>query len=288
MLLTLLQAIILGIIQGATEFIPISSSAHLIIVPWLFGWNNPALSSLSFDVSLHLGTLLAVLSYFAADWVRLIRAGIASIVERRIGSNPDRRLAWFIVIGTIPGAVIGALAEGAIEDLFHQPNQPIQTWAIIAIAGFMAGLGILLWLADRFARHNEGMQELTLKQVIIIGFAQAMALFPGVSRSGATITAGLGLGLKRETAARFSFLLSAPVVLGAGLKSVYDVIQGAQAGTVAQADLGLFAAGFLAAAITGYLCIRFLLGYLQKHTTAVFAYYRVIMATIIIVVALAR
>lgn len=288
MLLTLLQAIILGIIQGATEFIPISSSAHLIIVPWLFGWDNPALSSLSFDVSLHLGTLLAVLSYFAADWVRLIRAGIASIVERRIGSDPDRRLAWFIVIGTIPGAVIGALAEGAIEDLFHQPNQPIQTWAIIAIAGFMAGLGILLWLTDRLARPNEGMQELTLKQVIIIGFAQAMALFPGVSRSGATITAGLGLGLKRETAARFSFLLSAPVVLGAGLKSVYDVIQGAQAGTVAQADLGLFAAGFLAAAITGYLCIRFLLGYLQKHTTAVFAYYRVIMAAIIIVVALAR
>lgn len=288
MLLTLLQAVILGIIQGATEFIPISSSAHLIIVPWLFGWNNPALSSLSFDVSLHLGTLLAVLSYFAADWVRLIRAGIASIVERRIGSDPDRRLAWFIVIGTIPGAVIGALAEGAIEDLFHQPNQPIQTWAIIAIASFMAGLGILLWLADRLARHNESMQELTLKQVIIIGFAQAMALFPGVSRSGATITAGLGLGLKRETAARFSFLLSAPVVLGAGLKSVYDVIQGAQAGTVAQADLGLFAAGFLAAAITGYLCIRFLLGYLQKHTTAVFAYYRVILAAIIVVVALAR
>lgn len=288
MLLELLQAIILGIIQGATEFIPISSSAHLILVPWLFGWNNPALSSLSFDVSLHLGTLVAVLSYFAADWVRLFRAGIASILERRIAGDPDRRLAWFIVIGTIPGAVIGALAESKVEELFHQPNQPIQTGALIAIAIFMAALGVLLWLTDRLARHEENLHEMTLKQVIIIGFAQALALFPGISRSGATITAGLGLGLKREAAARFSFLLSAPVVAAAGLKSLYDVFLGSEAGTLAQGDLVLFLAGFLAAAVAGYLCIRFLLNYLQKNTTVVFAYYRLALAIIVIVVALAR
>ncbi len=288
MLLELLQAIVLGIIQGATEFIPISSSAHLILVPWLFGWNNPALSSLSFDISLHLGTLVAVLSYFAADWLRLFRAGIASILERRIAGDPDRRLAWFIVIGTIPGAVFGALAESKVEELFHQPNQPIQTGAIIAIAIFMAALGVLLWLADRLARHEVNLREMTLKQVIIIGLAQALALFPGVSRSGATITAGLGLGLKREAAARFSFLLSAPVVAGAGLKSLYDVFLGSEAGTLTQGDLLLFLAGFLAAAVAGYLCIRFLLNYLQKNTTAVFAYYRFALAIIVIVVALAR
>lgn len=288
MFLKLLQAIILGIIQGATEFIPISSSAHLILVPWLFGWNNPALSSLSFDVSLHLGTLVAVLSYFAADWVRLFRAGIASILERRIAGDPDRRLAWLIVIGTIPGAVFGVLAESKIEELFHQPNQPIQTGAIIAIAVFMAALGILLWLADRFARHEENLREMSLKQAIIIGLSQALALFPGVSRSGATITAGLGLGLKRDAAARFSFLLSAPVVAGAGLKSLYDVFLGSEAGTLVQGDLFLFLAGFLAAAVAGYLCIRFLLNYLQKNTTVVFAYYRFALAIIVIVVALAR
>ena len=288
MLVILLEAIILGIIQGATEFIPISSSAHLIIVPWLAGWTNPALSSLPFDISLHLGTLVAVLVYFASDWVRLIRAGIASIVERCIGSDPDRRLAWFILIGTIPGAVIGALIESKIEQLFHRPNQPLETWALIAIAVILTLLGGLLWLADRLARHEKGMQDLTLKHALIIGFAQALALFPGVSRSGATITAGLALGFKRETAARFSFLLSAPVIAGAGLKSLVDVYQGAQAGTIAQTDLALFLAGFLAAAITGYVCIRFLINFLQKNTVAVFAYYRFALAILIIAVALTR
>ena len=140
MLNSIFQAIILGIIQGATEFIPISSSAHLVLVPWLAGWNDPALTSLSFDVALHLGTLVAVLIFFAEDWVRLFRAGIASIVERRIGDDPDRKLAWFIIIGTIPGAIVGALAESKINELFHQPGTPIQTGAIIFMAIIIAGL----------------------------------------------------------------------------------------------------------------------------------------------------
>ena len=137
------QAIVLGILQGLTEFLPISSSAHLILVPWLFGWDNPVITSLPFDLALHLGTLLAVLAFFANDWVRLIRAGAQSIVERKIGADPDRRLAWLIVLGTIPGVVIGALAESKVEEIFHAPNAPLAVWAVIAIAIVIAALGFL-------------------------------------------------------------------------------------------------------------------------------------------------
>lgn len=288
MLITIIEAIILGIVQGAAEFIPISSSAHLIIVPWLFGWTDPALTSLPFDVALHLGTLLAVLIFFAQDWIRLIRAGFASIVERRIGQDPDRRLAWFVLIGTIPGAIAGILGESKINDLFHQPGMPIQMWAMIVMAILLAGLGAALWLADHLTRHLEGMQELNLKQVIIIGLAQAFAIFPGVSRSGSTITAGLALGLKRETAARFSFLLSAPIIAGAGLKSLYEIYKGMQSGAIARGDLILFPIGIIVAAVTGYLCIRFMLNYLQKHTVNLFVYYRFALAILIVVVALIR
>ncbi|MDE3090474.1 MAG: UDP-diphosphatase, partial [Chloroflexota bacterium] len=155
----ILQAIILGIVQGLAEFIPISSSAHLIIVPWLFGWNDPVLDSLSFDVALHLGTLLALLAFFAADWVRLIRAGIASIAERKIGDDVDRRLAWMILIGTIPGGIAGVLREKAIEELFHKPNAPIAPAAMIAMGIIIALLGALLFIAERIARHVRGMND---------------------------------------------------------------------------------------------------------------------------------
>jgi undecaprenyl-diphosphatase len=287
-MISILQAIILGILQGVTEFIPISSSAHLIVVPWFFGWDDPSINSLAFDVALHLGTLLAVLLFFYADWVRLIRAAIASIRERRIGADSDRRLAWLLVIGCIPGAIIGALAENKIEHLFHEPNQPHQASAMIAIAVMLALAGAIMLLADRLAKHLRGMDSLNLKDAIIIGFAQALAVFPGVSRSGATITAGLALGLERPAAARFSFLLSAPIIAGAGLKSMLDVLQAWQAGEMATSDLILFPIGFAAAAISGYLCIKFLLRYLQHHSIAIFAYYRWVLAVLIVLVAVLR
>src|SRR5512136_1942170 len=223
---TILQAIILGIVQGLTEFIPISSSAHLVIIPWLFQWTDPALESLTFDVALHLGTLLALLVFFATDWVKLIRAGIASIVERKIGDDLDRRLAWLLVIGCIPGGIAGVLLESKITELFHAPNAPIQPTAMVAMGIIIALLGALLFLAERFARHERRMDKLSLKDAIAIGLAQAFAVFPGVSRSGSTITAGLALGLERETAARFSFLLSAPIVAGVGLKSLWEIYKG--------------------------------------------------------------
>lgn len=287
-MISILEAIILGILQGLTEFIPVSSSAHLIVVPWFFGWTDLVVNSLAFDVALHLGTLVAVLWFFSADWLRLIRAGIASLRERKIGADPDRRLAWLLVIGCVPGGIAGVLAESQVEALFHQPDRSHQPIAMIGIAVMLAVAGAALLLADRLARHQRGLGDLGLKDALIIGCAQALALFPGVSRSGATITAGLALGLARPAAARFSFLLSAPIVAGAGLKSLWDVVQELQAGTMTTASLIFFPIGFVAAAITGYFCIKFLLQYLQQHSTAVFAYYRWALAVLIVVVALVR
>lgn len=287
-MIALIEAIILGVIQGLTEFMPISSSAHLIIVPWLFGWGDVGGNSLAFDVALHLGTLTAVLWFFHADWLRLLRAAIASLRERTLGADPDRRLAWLLVVGCVPGAVVGALAESQIELLFHQPDQPHRPAAMIAMAAVLAGAGAALFLADRLARHRRGLSDLGWRDAIIIGGAQALAVFPGVSRSGATITAGLALGLERPAAARFSFLLSAPIIAGAGLKSLWDVLGAVRAGQMASGELLLFAAGFVAAALVGYLCIKYLLRYLQEHSTAVFAYYRWVLAALIVVVTLAR
>jgi len=287
--MTILQALVLGIVQGLTEFIPISSSAHLIIVPWLFGWNDPVLTSLSFDVALHLGTLVAVVWFFARDWVRLIRAGVASLVERKIGTDPDRKLAWLLVIGCIPGGIAGILGESKIDELFHQPGVPIKLMAIIIMGIIIAALALVLFIVERRAIHTRELNSLTLKDAILIGLAQALAIFPGVSRSGSTITAGLALNLKRETAARFSFLLSAPIILGAGLKSAWDMFQQYHSGaSFGSTELLLFPFGFVAAAVSGYFCIKYLLRYLQKNSTDVFVTYRWGLAVLIVVVALLR
>jgi undecaprenyl-diphosphatase len=283
-----LQAVVLGVVQGLTEFIPISSSAHLVIIPWVFNWNDPALESLTFDVALHLGTLVALLAFFWSDWVRLVKAGVASIVERRIGDNVDRKLAWFLVIGTIPGGIIGLLFEHKIEELFHPSDGPILSGSMVWMGIIVAILGALLFLAERYARHVRKMDGLTLRDAILIGCSQALAIFPGVSRSGSTITAGLAVGLERETAARFSFLLSAPIIAGAGLKSLWNIYKGIHSGAIAGSELALFPIGFLAAAVSGYFCIKYLLRFLQNNSTNVFVYYRWILAVGIIAVALAR
>ena len=279
--MNILQAILLGIAQGATEFIPISSSAHLIIIPWLLQWDDPGLA---FDVALHLGTLVALLIFFARDWTRLLRAGIASIGERKVGDDVDRRLAWLLVVGSIPGAVAGVLAESTIEELFHAPNAQHNPNAMIAMGIIIALLGAALFVAERIARHIRALQQVSLKDAIIIGCAQALALFPGVSRSGATITAGLALGFEREAAARFSFLLSAPIIAGAGAKSVFNLARDG----IASSELIFFGVGFVSAAISGYLCIKFLLRFLQRNSTDLFVYYRWLLAAIVIDVAVAR
>lgn len=275
------QAVLLGIVQGLTEFIPISSSAHLVILPWLLNWQDPGLA---FDIALHLGTLVALLAFFARDWIRLIRAGIASIVERKIGDDVDRRLAWLIVIASVPGAIAGALAESKIEELFHAPNPQHNANAMIAMGVIIALLGAALFAAERLARHLRNLDQISLKDAILIGCAQALAIFPGVSRSGATITAGLALGFERESAARFSFLLSAPLIAGAGAKSMFDLVRKG----IAPDEMIFFAVGFLVAALSGYLCIKFLLRFLQNNTTNVFVFYRCGLAILVITVALMR
>jgi undecaprenyl-diphosphatase len=282
---SLIQAIILGIIQGLTEFIPVSSSAHLIVVPWLFRWPDPGLT---FDVALHLGTLVALLWFFRADWIRLIRAGVKSITQRKIGNDLDRRLFWFLVIGTIPGVIAGYFGESIIEELFHKPNTPNTLGAMVAMAVIIALLGFMLFTAERIAKHHRGLSEISLKDAVVIGLSQALAIFPGVSRSGSTMTAGLTLGLQRETSARFSFLLSTPIILGAGLKSLFDVRSELVTGGMAGSDLLAYIVGFITAAASGYLCIKFLLRFLQKHSTDIFAYYRWFLAALIIIIALVR
>ncbi len=282
------QAIALGIVQGLTEFIPISSSAHLVIVPWLFGWRSPALTSLPFDVALHIGTLVAVACFFFSDWVRLIGAGFASIAERKIGNDFNRRMAWMLVVGCIPGGIAGAVFEGKIEELFHRPNVPMQGSALIAMAVIIALLAAVLFIVERIAKHRRPLESVSFKDALVIGVAQALAIFPGISRSGATITAGLAMGLQRDVAARFSFLLSAPIIAGAGMKSLLDVCKEIKISSLGAADLALFAIGGVAAAVSGFLCIKLLLRFLQKNSTDVFVYYRWVFAAIIIAVVLAR
>jgi undecaprenyl-diphosphatase len=287
--MVILQAIILGIIQGLTEFIPISSSAHLIISPWLFKWTDPALTSLTFDVSLHIGTLAAILIFFWRDWARLIKAWFVSIKERKIGDDVDRKWAWYVVLGCIPGGIAGVLFESKIDEAFHKAGQPIQQSAILLMAGIIFLMAFILLAADKTAQHLRDVKDVKFKDALLVGLAQALAIFPGVSRSGATISAGLALGLKRDTAAKFSFLLGAPIMLGAGLKSAYDMLQGIQSGTgFSGSELALFPIGIVVAGVVGFFCIKYLLKYLQSHNTDLFVYYRVGLAVLIAAVALIR
>jgi len=261
----------LGIVQGLTEFAPVSSSGHLILVPWLFHWSfflkNPELNK-TFDVALHIGTFVGAVLYFRRDIWEYIRALVRSTRRRSI-RHTDERLAWFLVIGTIPGAVVGASLESVIERKLGEP------W-IIAI--MLAVFGVILYAVDRYAKADRGMRDLKLSDVLIIGMAQAIALQPGVSRSGVTITAARGLGLKRESAARFSFLLALPVIGGAGLyKGLKVASTGLPPGTA-----GPFFWGMVASAISGFVVIWALLAYLRRRNFAPFVLYRLAVAGLVL------
>lgn len=268
--MTILQAIVLGITQGVTEFAPVSSSGHLILVPWLFGWsilNDPNFNK-TFDVALHVGTLLGALVYFRRDVARYLAAWIRSIRARSIATT-DERLAWALVIGTIPGALAGALLEEVIQEKLGQP---------IIIAVMLAVFGVVLVVVDRIAGVRRGVEDLTVRDGLVLGVAQAIALQPGVSRSGVTITAGRAMGLDRAGAARFSFLLAMPIIAGAGVFKGLDLVQtGMPAGMA-----GPFLWGTLSSAVSGFLVIAFLLSYLRKHDFAVFLWYRLAVAALVI------
>lgn len=282
----ILQSIVLGLVQGLTEFLPVSSSAHLIIVPWLLGWTDPAINGLSFDVALHLGTLVAIVVFFASDWKRLVFAWFRSVRERRIGEDGDRRMAWYLILACVPGGFAGFLLENKVQASFHEP--PIPQSSMLLMAAAIALMGGLLWLADARARQGRTLGEIKPRDAALIGLAQALAIFPGVSRSGATITAGLALGLERETAARFSFLLSAPIIAGAGLKSLLDLSQSLGSGAITASELTVFPIGLVAAALSGFLCIKLLMRFLQKHSTKVFVWYRWALAALVLAVAMVR
>jgi undecaprenyl-diphosphatase len=274
------QAILIGLIQGLTEFIPVSSSAHLELAPWLFGWPSDGLvGSLAFDVFLHLGTLIALLGYFWRDWRRLVAALVASLRERRIGADPDRRLAWLLALATVPAAAIGFVGEDLIDEALHGGSDALR----LAIAGFLVIGALALLAADRLGAQRRDLDDIGPRTALAVGFSQALALLPGISRSGATISTGLALGLTRESAARFSFLLATPITLGAGLYGSRHLLDEAHTATEWLAIGG----GFAAAAISGLLAIGFLLAWLRRRSVAVFSVYRVAFAALVVVLVLA-
>jgi undecaprenyl-diphosphatase len=267
----LIQAIVLGIVQGLTEFLPVSSSGHLIIVPALLGWNDPFIDSLAFGVMLHVATLLALLLYFRADWLRLIPAGLATVRDRSFRDDPDRRLAWLLAASTVPAVIAGIVLNDPIETAFREPRLV----AITLVVG-----AVILWLADRVGSKTKGIDSISFPIAIGIGAAQALALVPGISRSGISISAGLFAGLDRASAARFAFLMATPITAGAGIWEFRKILTG-EAGV----DLPLvpLAAGMIASLLAGLAAISLTLRYLRTHSVTVFVLYRIALAALVVV-----
>jgi undecaprenyl-diphosphatase len=273
---SIIHAAVLGLVQGLTEFLPISSSAHLILVPKFLGWSDPFADSAAFDVMLHLGTLAALLIYFRSDLWRYLAAWLGSLRDRRIGDDPNRRIAWLLVISVVPAALLGALFESTFDTAFREQ--------IAWIAVFTLTGAALLWLAERWGTRTRGLEAMRPTDAAIIGIGQAIALFPGISRSGITIATGLFLGLQRDTAARFSFLMSVPVIAGAGLFKARTL---ASSG-IGAAQTGELVVGVLTSAIFGFLAVAFLLSYLRGHGTGIFIAYRIVLAAFVFAFLLAR
>jgi undecaprenyl-diphosphatase len=277
-IMDIIQAIIMGAVQGLTEFLPVSSSAHLVIIPEIMGVK----SSLAFDTLLHVGTLVAVVGYFWKDILAMIKAFISSIQDifkgnfkEGVKEDPFKRLTWLVVVGTIPAGLMGVLLKSEFESLFSS----------VAIVGFFLIItGFILWGAEWIAKRNstkkgKEIKEVTFTNSLVIGLFQGFAIAPGISRSGSTIAAGLFSGLERKLAARYSFLLSIPAILGAALVQAKDI-----AGFDANFEVAV--AGFISAAIFSYLAVKFMMGYIQKHSLKIFAYYCWIVGSLTIILTL--
>ena len=268
---TFVQAVIMGIVQGLTEFLPVSSSGHLIIVPYLAGWHDPFITSLAFSVMLHIGTLVALLVYFRAEWLRLVPAGVATIRDRSFNGDSDRRLAWLIAVATVPALVIGV----ALNDVVEQRFREVGLVALMLVVG-----GAILWLAERRGSRRLLAIDLTFPKALAIGFAQALALIPGISRSGISIAAGLFTGLDRESAARFSFLMATPITAAAAAYETYKVVTGDVGVAI---EVGPLVAGMLASLVSGIIAIAFLLRFLRTRSTNIFVAYRIVLAAVVFV-----
>jgi undecaprenyl-diphosphatase len=269
--MTILQALILGAVQGATEFIPVSSSAHLVLVPWLLGWRLDSQAAFVFDVLLHWGTLAALVAVYWSDLWGMARAVVAGLAQRRPLGAPQARLAWLIVAATVPAVALGLAFKDFFEAMFANP---------VATAALLLGTAALLALSEYFGRFTRKIESLNWLDALVIGLAQSIAILPGISRSGATIAGGLARRLERPAAARFSFLLSVPALVGAGLVALKDLFE--TPGWAAQAPILIL--GFVTAAVVGYLCIRWLLAYLSRRSLYVFAVYCVLASLLCLLV----
>lgn len=262
----MIQSIILGIIQGLTEFLPISSTAHLILAPWLLGWEDPGLA---FDVVLHLGTLTGVIAFFYKDFYRMF-CGMMLNRNRKVRDLAvEGRIGWYIIIGTVPAGIAGLMLKDRIETSFRDPS---------LIAAALILFALLLWWSEVSGKKKRRLSHMNIVDAIVIGCAQALALIPGVSRSGITITAGLFRDIERETAARFAFLLSTPIILAGGLLSSLDVYR---IGLPAEM-IWPFLGGFIASAVSGFLAIKYLLIFLNRQKINVFVYYRILLGIFIL------
>ena len=265
--MTTFQALVLGILQGLGEFLPISSSAHLALAPWLFGWKDPGLA---FDVALHFGTLLAVLWYFRREWVALIAAALRIVRQRKLETDEDRRVIY-LIIATIPGAIAGKLLEEKAETAFRNP---------VLVASALIVMGIVLWVVDARARQDRALGSMRWRDALLIGLAQMFAIIPGVSRSGSTMTAGRGLAFTRESSAVFSFLMSMPIIAAAATLKLPDAIH--QYGITTP-----FIVGVVSSALSGWLAIAVLLKFVTRNSFGIFAVYRLIVGVgVLLVVAL--
>lgn len=264
------QSIILGVVQGLTELLPISSSAHLFLIPWFFNWQIPE----SFDVALHFGTLLAIGIFFFNDWINLIKGGYKTAVKKE--KNPEGKLFWYIVAATIPGGIIGFILDKYAEGILTKP-------LIIAIA--LIVMGIVLYIVDKKSKNKTDYENLNFKQTFLIGLSQSLAFIPGVSRSGITMTTGRLLGVKREAAAKYSFMLSGPIVLAATLFKLKDFIEYFLVADII--GITAFIIGVLTSFIVGVFVIKFLLEFLRKGSFKIFAIYRIILGMVVIIALIA-
>jgi undecaprenyl-diphosphatase len=271
----IIQAVVMGIAQGLTEFLPISSSGHALLLPYLLGWDDPFIESLAFSVVLHAGTLAALLVYFREDWYRIVPAFFAGLRDRSFADDPDRRLSWLLFLSTIPAAVIALFLNDLAEGAFRQPG-------LVAVT-LVVGAGIM-WTADRWGPRTHTIDRLTSRGAVGIGLAQALALVPGISRSGISMSAALFAGLDRADAARYSFLMATPIT---AMAVAYETVKIAR-GEVGGAELAPLVVGVLASFGAGILAIAVLLRYLRTNSFNVFVVYRLALAAVVIAFLLAR
>ncbi len=263
--MALIQAIILGILQGVTEFFPVSSTGHLVLAEKFFNLKT----GFVFDITLHFGTVLALILYFRKVWIKLVLSFLKSFQKWNLKEDENQRLAWYLAAATLPAAIIGYLLEGKVETIFRSP---------LVVVSMLFIFGIILALADKLGKKTKKLTQMRFGEALLVGLGQALALIPGVSRSGITITTGLFAGLRREAAVEFSFLLSMPIIFGAFLSHLFKIYNQISF----ENNLMIYFGGLLTSLVSSYLAIKYLLKYVRKHSLNIFVYYRIILAIIII------